>query len=136
MNPSKSNPQAGGLMLVAALVAALLASLTLVACPLAHDDYETDRPCWSQSDCVADELCGKVDGGELLSGSCAVPSDGPCGQLDAGFPGFYCFPDENGTPRSCYYDPQDTCTECEIDGGSLDCPPQSCVTWRGRYGCE
>ncbi len=120
-----------------ALVVGLAITLTLTACPLAHDDYETDRPCWLQSDCVSDERCAKADAGDLLSGICTVPSDGPCVVLDGGIPGYFCFPDENGALLSCYYNSQDICTECELDGGSVsDCPPQSCVAWSGRYGCE
>ncbi len=133
MNLSKALKLGGGLVLVAALAS----TMSLVACPLAHDNYETDRPCWSQSDCVSDELCGRPDAGEMLSGACGIPSDGPCVVLDGGVPGYFCFPGENGEQRSCYYNPQDTCTACEIDGGALaDCPPENCVTWRGRHGCE
>ena len=126
------------------IIAAMAAGLTLVACPLSHDGYETDRPCWGQGDCVANELCGKFDAcvvgscptPENTTGFCSEPSDGPCGNLDAGA-GYYCFPDENGGDRSCYYTAQDTCIECAIDGGlPRNCPAADCVTWRGRYGCE
>ena len=43
-----------------------------------------------------------VDGGlppEFRTGYCAVPTDGPCGDLDAGS-GFYCFPDDNGNEQA------------------------------------
>jgi len=128
-----------------ALVAAMVGGLTLVACPLSHDGYETDRPCWTETDCVSDELCGKHDAcvvgscptPENATGFCAQSSDGPCGLLDAGIEGYFCFPDPSGVARHCYYDPEDTCTECALDGGlPRDCPAASCVTWRGRYGCE
>jgi hypothetical protein len=140
MNLSTSLRLLGGL----ALVTALAGALTLVACPLSHDGYETDRPCWTQVDCVSDELCGKYDACTVglcpspdnSTGFCAKSSDGPCGLLDAGIPGYYCFPDENGTARTCYYNPEDTCIECALDGGRpSDCPDLSCVAWRGRYGC-
>lgn len=141
MKLSNSIRLAGGLAFTAALVSAL----TLVACPLSHDGYETDRPCWTQGDCVTDELCGKIDAcvvgscptPENTTGTCATSTDGPCGLLDAGIPGYFCFADENGNDRSCYYEPEDTCVECALDGGlPRDCPPPSCVTWRGRYGCR
>ncbi len=141
MNLSKALKFGGGL----ALVAALASTMSLVACPLAHDDYETDRPCWSQSDCVSDELCGKFDAcvvgscptPENTTGFCAQESDGPCGLLDAGIPGYFCVPADDGVDRQCYYEPEDTCVECALDGGlPRDCPDPSCVTWRGRYGCR
>ena len=69
----------------------------------------------------------------------ACREDEPLAQalLDAGIPGYFCFADENGTDRQCYYDPEDTCVECALDGGlPRDCPAASCVTWRGRYGCQ
>ncbi len=128
-----------------ALAGVLGTGLALSACPLSHDAYETDRPCWNDSDCVGDELCGKLDAcvvgscptPENTTGECAVPSDGPCGPLDAGVDGYWCFPSEDGVARSCYYNPQQTCIECALDGGlPRDCPPSSCLTWRGRYGCQ
>jgi len=129
-----------------ALLVAVTAGLTLVACPLSHDKYETDRPCWNQSDCVTNELCGKFDAcvvgscptPENTTGFCAIPSDGPCGLLDAGIPGYLCFPDENGAARQCYFDSLGgNCIECGIDAGlPRYCPAASCLAWQGRYGCE
>ncbi|MDY0001982.1 MAG: hypothetical protein RBU30_11850, partial [Polyangia bacterium] len=76
------------------------------ACPFAHDGYETDRPCWDQSDCVTKERCERGDAGILSAGQCSEPSDGPCGFLDGGTSaGFYCFPDEEGNPEKCRYEP-------------------------------
>lgn len=136
MNLSKSLRLIGGL----ALVTAFASALTLVACPLSHDGYETDRPCWFQSDCVSDELCGKADGAppQSITGICAKFSDGPCGLLDAGIPGYFCFPDENGVDRHCYFDLEGgDCTECATDVTyPRYCPDGYCVGWRGRYGCE
>jgi hypothetical protein len=142
MKISNSIRLAGGL----ALLAAMVGGLTLVACPLSHDKYETDRPCWGQSDCVKDELCGKVDAcavgscptQENTTGFCAQSSDGPCGLLDAGIPGFLCFPDENGNDRHCYFDEQmGNCTACSYDASlPRNCEPASCLEWQGRYGCR
>jgi len=110
----------------------------MVACPLSHDSYETDRPCWDELDCVQDELCAKPDAGELYQGTCGVPTDGPCGQLDGGVGGYYCFADDNGQPQSCYYDPQFRCVQCGLDGGLPDggCPAASCLEWKDRWGCQ
>lgn len=110
----------------------------MVACPLSHDGYETDRPCWDGMDCVSNELCGKVDGGELLAGKCGVPTDGPCGFVDAGGPIFHCFSDDEGRPQSCFYDPHDRCVSCGLDGSLPDggCPEADCLEWRDRWGCR
>ena len=121
--------------------AALVAVVSqMVACPLSHDDYETDRPCWSEADCVTEQMCAKPDGGELLAGSCGVPTDGPCRLLDGGVEGYYCFADEDGNPQRCYHDLQYRCVDCalELDGGLPDggCPDASCLEWRDRWGCR
>ena len=130
--------------------------LSMVACPLSHDEYETDRPCWFDTDCVADEMCSRADACTLqpsslccdnppcqntvpenVAGQCAKETAGPCGLLDAGIEGYYCFPTSAGEDQDCYYDPQSECTECEIDGGvPRDCPAASCLAWKGRYGCR
>lgn len=121
-----------------ALGVLVVAASTMVACPLSHDGYETDRPCWSELDCVQDELCGKPDGGALGQGRCGVPSDGPCGPLDSGVEGYYCFPNASGQPQSCTYDPNFQCVQCGLDGGLPDggCPEASCLQWRDRWGCQ
>lgn len=113
-----------------------LAFSGLAACPLSHDAVETDRACWDKSDCVQNERCSKPDGGELGLGTCAVPTDGPCG-ADAGF-GFYCFENEQSQPESCFYEPRDRCKVCGLDGGLPDsgCPEPSCLQWQDRWGCR
>jgi hypothetical protein len=129
------------------LGAPAVAALGLVACPLSNDSYETDRPCWSELDCVQNEFCGKPDAcavgvcpaPENTTGTCAVPSDDICGADGGPGTGLHCFPDDQGNPTQCYYEPHDRCVECTIDGGSArDCPdPETnCVTWRDRWGCQ
>jgi hypothetical protein len=119
-----------------ALVALVLAGG--LACPLAHDGYETDRPCWDRSDCVAKERCERGDAGTLSPGTCNVPSDGPCGPLDAGTAGFYCFPNAQGDPELCFYEPQYLCLHCDLDGSLPDggCPVEACLTWRDHWRCQ
>ncbi|MFH2010173.1 MAG: hypothetical protein ABI333_26480 [bacterium] len=132
-----------------ALGALTLAALGLAACPLSHDGYETDRPCWSELDCVQSELCSKPDAcavgvcpsPENTSGTCAVPSDEVCGAdggTDGGTgSGYYCFPDEQGNPTLCAYELHDRCVLCALDGGlTRDCPEAHCLTWRDRWGCQ
>lgn len=126
-------------MVSATLVGALaLAVSGMVACPLSHDAYETNRPCWNELDCVQNELCAKPDAGELFQGQCGVPTDGPCGHLDGGAAGFYCFANEQGQPQSCFYEPNDQCVSCALDGGIPEegCPDASCLQWRDRWGCQ
>ena len=126
------------LLVLAVAGTATLALTGMVACPLSHDDYETNRPCWDGLDCVSNEMCGKPDGGELYPGKCGVPSDGPCLNDAGAGPGFFCFRTENGTAQSCYYDPHDRCTQCGLDGGIPDggCPEANCLEWRDRWGCR
>lgn len=123
-----------GLILGAATLVALAGS---VACPLAHDGYETDRPCWDQSDCVAKERCERGDAGLVVPGTCNVPSDGPCAIPDGGTAGFYCFPNAQGEPERCHYEPQYQCLRCELDGSLPDsgCPADDCLLWRDQWRC-
>lgn len=116
---------------------ALVALAGSVACPLAHDGYETDRPCWDLSDCVAKERCERADAGVLFSGTCNVPTDGPCAVLDAGAEGFYCYPNALGEPEHCHYEPQYQCLRCDLDGSLPDsgCPADDCLLWRDRWRC-
>ena len=107
-----------------------------LACPLAHDGYETDRPCWDDTDCVAKERCERGDAGTATPGRCGVPSDGPCGPLDGGG-GYYCFPNEAGVPEICFHDLQDRCIHCGLDGSVPDagCPTDDCLEWKDRWRC-
>ena len=128
-----------------ALALAGSAALALVvaglgACPLSHDAYETNRPCWNgNTDCVTSELCAKADGAALDPGRCDTPSDGPCGFLDGGADaGYHCFPDENGMARTCLYDPQFRCLSY-VDAGTCPeagCPDDWCTRWKDLWGCQ
>jgi hypothetical protein len=121
-------------------VVLMVALSQMVACPLSHDPYETDRPCWDEADCVGQELCHKPDGGTLAQGTCDVPTDGPCLILDGGVEGYHCFADDEGHPQVCYHDLQHRCVDCalELDGGLPDggCPDASCLQWEDRWGCR